>query len=226
MTDCNGVFFVGTDTSVGKTHFACLLAGVLVSQGVRVGAYKPVESGCSLPPSDSQLLHAAAQLKCEHSRVCPQSFDAAAAPPIAAAMEGRTVDRQMLMDGLDWWKDRCDFLIVEGAGGALSPISSGMNVLDFASNVCFPIVLVAANRLGMVNHTMLSLEAIANRGLGALAVLLNDVGNHLDHDDSRESNAELLRSLTNVPIVDSVFSLMDLLPDLSRVRGIGKQNIV
>lgn len=173
-----GLFVIGTDTEVGKTFVACRLAKLLVEMGMRVGVYKPVASGSiDSSPSDRELLREAANQFCELEQVCPQQFAASVAPPVAAAMEGRTVDEALLLTGANWWLGRCDLLIVEGAGGALSPISPRQTVLDLAVQFGYPLLLVVGNRLGAVNHTLLTLEAAQKRGLRVEAIVLNQLPN-------------------------------------------------
>ncbi len=205
----SGVFIIGTDTEVGKTYQACRLAEALVAAGRCIGVYKPVASGSSsTSPSDAQLLQAAARSNIALNRICPQFFSAALAPPVAARMEGSQVDERKLIAGARWWKTRCDFLIVEGAGGALSPISDSLTVLDLALELQLPVVLVAANRLGVVNHVLLSLEALFARALPIAGIVLNDLpSSHPDSDRLvRETNFELLRRTvtSELPIVKSI----------------------
>lgn len=170
-----GLTILGTDTDVGKTHVAQLLIRQLVARGKRVGAYKPVASGVNDLASDSDpsRLLAATGLSCEVTRVCPQWFQTPIAPPISARRQHRAVDEPLLTGGAGWWKDQCEVLIVEGAGGALSPLGDHTTVLDVATELGYPVVLVAAHRLGMMNHVLLTLEAIRNRGLQLLALVVN-----------------------------------------------------
>lgn len=242
-----GVFIIGTDTEVGKTYQAVKLAQALCARSIRVGAYKPVASGVMTQPannlgtstaspthphlpSDATLLQAAAQIPEPIERICPQSFRAPLAPPVAASLEGRTVDEPMLRTGAEWWKNACDFLIVEGAGGALSPISASLTVLDLACSLGLPLIVVAANRLGVVNHVLLTLEASAARGLRVIGIVLNnlpasplDSAAHPSHDytlpgsaetrSAQATNKQLLRSFVDerIAIIDSIESLVQQL---------------
>ncbi len=218
-TKCSGVFILGTDTEVGKTFQAAALAKQLVSQGRRVGVYKPAASGVVAgEASDPEILRAAAGLGCPLDRVCPQQLAAACAPPIAARMESKTIDEQLLISGAHWWFERCEFLIVEGVGGALAPLSDTMKVLDLAEILGFPTILIAANRLGVVNHTLLTLEAIAARQLQNVGIVLNtlpvDIQAGGRTDISLDSNATLLRQFApGIPIESSISALT--LPGLS-----------
>ncbi len=176
-----GVFFIGTDTGVGKTHVACLLAKALTLADLNVGVYKPVASGIAEDePSDPELLFDAAERRCRQRWVCPQMFSAPLAPPIAAQLEGKLVDEALLVDGAKRWKGHCDYLIVESAGGGLSPISQSMTSLDLASQLQLPLLLVVADRLGAVNHTLLTIEATQRRGLTVAAIVLNRIPNTPD----------------------------------------------
>ncbi len=210
-----GIFIVGTDTEVGKTYVASHLASLLSGRNVRVGAYKPVASGIDTAErSDAEFLHRAIGGQCSIDRVCPQRFLAPAAPAVAAALEGKVVDETLLFDGFSWWQDQCDFLIVEGVGGVLAPISASMTVLDFAVKLQLPTLLVAANRLGVVNHTLLSIEAIKGRGLELRAVMLNSIPSRATEqgiDISRSTNAELIAQFCEERVVCSCEELLGTL---------------
>ncbi|HEX3869295.1 MAG TPA: dethiobiotin synthase, partial [Pirellulales bacterium] len=123
-----GLFVTGTDTGVGKTYVSAMIARSLVAQGRRVGVYKPIASGCDngiegLVSHDAVTLWEAAGRPGTLDRVCPQCFRAPLAPPVAARLENRTVDGKLLRSGLDYWSQSSEIVIVEGAGGLMSPVS-------------------------------------------------------------------------------------------------------
>lgn len=213
----SGVLILGTDTEVGKTYQAARLISSLAGRGVCVGAYKPVASGIVAgQPSDPQLLHSATGRDWPLDRVCPQQFSAPVAPPIAASMEEKLVDDDLLADGASWWDGKCEFLVVESAGGALSPISQQSTVLDVASAIGLPTIVVAANRLGVVSHTLLTLEAVVHRKLRVAGVVLNTLtadSNESQVDISQDTNYELLRSFVDphIPIVADIVELVEFL---------------
>jgi len=157
-----GLFITGTDTEVGKTYIAAMIARALVASGRRVGVYKPVASGCrrvegELVSDDAVALWEAAGRPGALERVCPQRFEAPLAPHLAARAEGKTLDNRLLRTGLDYWTERSDVVLVEGAGGLLCPLGEHEYVIDLARDFGFPLVVVAKNALGTINHTLQTL---------------------------------------------------------------------
>lgn len=192
-----GLFITGTDTSVGKTYVAATIARELVAAGHRVGVYKPVASGCRregdfLVSDDALLLWEAAGRPGTLDAVCPQRFAAPLAPHLAARAEGRTVDRELLRAGLDCWAQSTDLVIVEGAGGLLSPITDDEYVADLAFDFGWPLVVVTPNRLGTIHQTLATLVIAAFRDrLDVAGVILNEPCS-IAGDESTASNYDEL----------------------------------
>lgn len=207
-----GLFITGTDTGVGKTYVASLIARQLAAQGHRVGVYKPAASGCywqdnELFSDDAVALWRAAGCPGELSRVCPQRFEAALAPNVAARAEGRAVDADVLRRGLDYWRERSDVVIVEGAGGLLSPLTDDEFVADLASDLGLPLVVVARNVLGTINQTLQTLVAAATfrQGLPVAGVVLNRLPGTDTTDASLETNRAELARFCIPPILAEVY---------------------
>jgi dethiobiotin synthetase len=183
MTDCklpaartraSGLFVVGSDTEVGKTWVACRLIEALKGIYPQVGAFKPVASGVDkISQSDGYQLWSALGGHTPLEWVCPQSFLAPVAPGHAAALEGRAVDTAMIDQGYQRWRAAVDLLVVEGAGGLLSPLTEDLTNADLAQQWGLPLVVVIPNRLGAINQCLLTLEAASHRRLEVLAVILN-----------------------------------------------------
>lgn len=171
----------GTDTGVGKTWITCLLVREMRRLQLRTGAYKPVCSGAETDASgnifwsDVEFLRDACGDSPPVDLVCPQRYQAASAPNVAAAQEQRHVDNLLLLQGIEAWRPLVDYLIIEGAGGIFCPLSDSTTVLDLAAQLKTAVIVVAANRLGVINHTRLTVEATQTFGLSVVAIVLNEV---------------------------------------------------
>ncbi|MEM7314063.1 MAG: dethiobiotin synthase [Planctomycetota bacterium] len=218
MFPSRGLFVTGTDTEVGKTYICELLARQLVADGHRVGVYKPAASGGEkqdgrIVCEDAVRLWEAADRPADIDVVCPQMFLAAVAPHVAARMEDRTVDDALLLSGLTAWHDQCDFVIVEGAGGYFSPISDTKRVADVACEMGYPALVVTANRLGTINQTLQTLEAVRSYrgGLPLAGVVMNDVVSAGD-DESLASNPDEVERWMGSPLLARVTHSQSSLP--------------
>lgn len=181
---CRGLFIAGTDTCVGKTYVAAAIARELAEAGWRVGVYKPAASGCrreagkrTVVSDDAVALWNAAGRPGKLSAVCPQRFAAPLAPHLAAKEERKEIDSAQLRRGLQYWLKRSDVVIVEGAGGLMSPVGEEDYVADLARDFGYPLVIVSANRIGTINHTLQTLLAAQyfGSGLPVAGIVLNDV---------------------------------------------------
>ncbi|HEX5106528.1 MAG TPA: dethiobiotin synthase, partial [Pirellulaceae bacterium] len=178
----SGLFVVGTDTGVGKTIVASRIVAALAQEGLRVGVYKPAASSCrrigrALVSDDAVALWQAAGEPGSLKAVCPQRFAAPLAPHLAARQERKEIDAKLLRQGLDYWRRRSDIVVVEGAGGLMSPIGENDYVADLAAEFGYPLVVVAPNQIGTINSTLLTLIAAAARPkpLPIAGIVLNDV---------------------------------------------------
>lgn len=180
-----GLFVTGTDTGVGKTHISAILAHLLNQRGLVVRPRKPVESGClrgeeGLIPADAATLQAAAGSEELLARICPYRYESAISPERAAALADKKLTLDDVVAGCRQGVADADFLLVEGAGGFYSPLASGALNADLAVALSLPVLLVASDRLGAINQTLLAVEAIKRRGLTLAAVVLNQVAVELD----------------------------------------------
>lgn len=201
-----GLMITGTDTGVGKTYVGAIIVRSLRAQGYRVGVYKPVASGCvlkdgSLGFSDAAELWQAAGRPKTLEAVCPQAFLAPLAPHLAAAAEGKSIDRRLLRTGLSHWFPDFDWMIVEGAGGLLSPISDEDYVADLAAEFNYPLVIVAPNRLGVINAVMQTVTVARLHNLRIAGVVLNQLESDETDPSQNLNQAELQRCLTQWPNV-------------------------
>ena len=204
-----GLVITGIDTGVGKTYVTAGILRALAERGIRAGAYKPVCSGAEKDPktgevtwADLEILSAACPVDAPLDLICPQRFLAPLAPPAAAAREDRKVDDSLLTDGARKWSGSCDLLLVEGIGGWLCPLSDRMMFAGLAGELGFPVLIVAANRLGMLNHSLLTAEAVLRVGLPLAGILVNDIS--ADRDESADSNLQMLTRFASCPVLGRV----------------------
>lgn len=172
------VYFVsGIDTGVGKTVATGLMARFLRERGIDAITVKMVQTGNDGFSEDID----------EHRRICglgsfpedalgysaPQIFRFPASPELAARLEGRQVDTRRILEGVAKCAEGHDTVLVEAAGGLAVPLTKGVLSIDFAAAQGWPTILVTCGRLGSINHTLLSLEAIVARGIPLAGVAYN-----------------------------------------------------
>lgn len=205
-----GLFITGTDTEVGKTYVAALIAKSLVADGYRVGVYKPSASDCikdgnQLVSEDAIVLWDAAGRPLSLDAVCPQRFKAPLAPHLSAKAEGRQMDTELLRTGISVWTDHCDIVIVEGSGGLMSPISETEFVADLACDFGYPLIMVTANVLGAINQTLQSLITAAcfRDGLHVAGIVLND-SQIFEGDVSITNNQTEIAKRSQAPVLTRI----------------------
>ncbi|MCU0624292.1 MAG: dethiobiotin synthase [Gemmatimonadaceae bacterium] len=200
----------GTDTGVGKTLVTAALAALLAQGGRRVAAMKPIETGLDPDtrrdergqPSDHELLAEAAGADDAPDAVCPLLLPDPLAPLVAARLADTTIDLRELDHAMTTLAEGRDALLVEGAGGLLVPIVEGMAFDALFARWRLEVVVVAANRLGCLNHTALTVAACRHAGLTVRGVVLNEVTTPDAHDLARATNAEVLRELLpGIPVM-------------------------
>lgn len=189
-----GVFVTGTDTGVGKTLVACAIARALRTRGVGVGVLKPAETGAGpAGPLDALALRAAAGCNDPLDDVCPEARALPAAPAVAGEAEGRPIDLGRIRSAYARLRARHEVLVVEGAGGLLVPLTVSFSMADLAAELGLPLLVVARGALGTVNHTLLTLEVAAARGLGVAGVVVSHGPAALSAADAR--NLGILRHI-------------------------------
>lgn len=198
-------FVTGTDTGVGKTRFCSLLIEALRAEGRDAVGYKPV---CSGDRNDAVIL-ATASGGLELDRINPVWLKASVAPLIAGMLENRPVNPATLIEGFRSLAAEHATVIVEGAGGWRVPIAEGYDIADLAADLALPVILVVGNRLGALNHTILTVEAIRARGLPIAGLVINQLSDELD--TAAITNKGMIEQLTGVPILAEIIHGQDFL---------------
>ena len=209
----SGLFITGTDTGVGKTFVACALAALLRDYGYRVGVMKPAESGCverdgELFPEDAVRLKEASGCAEPIEKICPYRLRDPLAPSIAAERQGVRINIDRLMNIYQEISSAHDITLVEGAGGLLVPLLPSFTYADLAGVLKLPLIVVAANKLGVINHLLLTLEHASGKGLPVLGYVLNQVQGSasLAADTNREvlANLTAVSCLAELPFVENM----------------------
>ncbi|KAF1044688.1 dethiobiotin synthase [Xylophilus sp.] len=176
-----GFFVTGTDTEIGKTCITAGLVHALACTGLRAAPVKPVaaaqEQGADgvWRNEDVARLQTAQTLGLTDAEVGPLQFRTPCAPHIAAALEGRAIDRTALLAAIRATALRGDLALVEGVGGFRVPLAPGWDTADLAADLALPVVLVVGLRLGCINHALLTAEAVRARGLRLAGWVANTV---------------------------------------------------
>jgi dethiobiotin synthetase len=197
------LFVAGTGTDIGKTHVACALIQAVRARGLTVDAFKPVVSGfdpADPDASDPGRLALALGEPDALPRISPRRYRAPLAPNLAARLEGETLTLDGLVDDCRARLARPDrdLLLIEGAGGVMSPLTDTATNLDLMVALDLPILLVAGSYLGTVSHVLTALEVIRARGLNLAALVMSE---SLDAPDLAQT-AEMLRAFeTRTPLI-------------------------
>ncbi|HVT81730.1 MAG TPA: dethiobiotin synthase, partial [Phycisphaerae bacterium] len=224
-----GLFITGTGTDVGKTLVTAALAAAFHALHVRVGVCKAIASGCpkrhhramtgTVPLSDDDLQSPDADIAARAAGLDPNDeslqpyispirFAAPVAPATAAKIEGREPDWTRLEAALAWWQENSQILLVEGSGGWYVPLDShGYMIADLATALRLPVLVVTHAGLGAINHTLLTVHAIQERGLPVAGLVMNRIPPEGERDLAIESNLQEIGKLSEIPV-------RGLLPDL------------
>lgn len=200
-----GLFITGNDTNVGKTQISCAIGAKLTAQGEKVSPRKPIESGCELVngklfAKDAEALKRATQTQDSLEAICPFKLPQPSAPAQAALAQGIKLTLQNLVEACQAADNR--FVIVEGAGGWLSPIAKNASNADLALALKLDIALVVEYRLGCINQTLLSVESIMHKNLNVHKIYLNQTR----PEPARIEDFEYLQSILNIPIIKIAYT--------------------
>lgn len=175
------VYFIsGIDTGIGKTYTTGYLAKLWNEQGQRTITQKLIQTGNTDISEDieqhREIMGMGWFPEDQSKLTMPEIFTYPASPHLATQIDGREIDFQKIADATQQLAEKYDLVLLEGAGGLMVPLTTDLLTIDYIAEKKFPVILVSSGRLGSINHTLLSLEALKTRGLElyALAYNLND----------------------------------------------------
>lgn len=198
------ILITGTDTGVGKTLVGCGLAAALSGRGLRVGVFKPVETGCpengqgDRQPVDAALLRFFSGCRMDKREICPTALRDPLAPLVAARREGVSIRLRDLEEAYHRIRAEHDVTLVEGAGGLLVPIAVGLDYARLAARLGTPLIVVVASRLGAINHALLTVRHARALGLQVLGYIVNFLSPAPDL--AADTNVEVLHELLGPPL--------------------------
>jgi dethiobiotin synthetase len=212
------LFVTGTDTGVGKTHTVRHLLRLLRIIGRRGAGMKPI---CCGDRGDAQLLLAAGCDGLSIDEINPVWLKTPAAPLTAAEIENFKFKPEMVLDAFRVLADKAECVFVEGVGGWRVPITAEFYVSDLAVALGLPVLVVAQNRLGCLNHTLLTLESVRQTGLACAGVVLNELPGQ--SDIAMATNRDVLQRLCGVPVLTGLEDNISILtPEWKAVLAFGE----
>ncbi len=194
-------FIAGTDTDVGKTYVTCCMLRDLLSRGVHATGYKPLACG---DRSDARAIREATASKLSLEQINPIYLRSATAPAIASELEQIEIDEEKIIAGYQELASHYECVLVEGAGGWYVPLRSGRTMADLAKDLGLPVILIVENKLGAINHTLLTLDAIKSLGLHCHGIILNHRAE--EWDLASLTNRRQIEEFCDVPVLAELIS--------------------
>jgi dethiobiotin synthetase len=198
-----GWFITGTDTNVGKTYFTTSLLRHLRAGGIDAVGFKPI---CCGTREDSEAIAEASGGVATIDEVNPVWLRPPAAPYTASIIEERIIDVDRIRDTFKKLRERHACVLVEGAGGWLVPVRRDYTMADIATELDIPVVVVVENRLGCLNHTLLTVASIRAHHLSCLGFVLNH-GLAVPTNDPVEAAMRAVATTTNRSVLEDVSGL-------------------
>jgi len=200
------IFVTGIDTGIGKTYVTGLMARFLVQKGFSVITQKLVQTGCTGISEDIILHRKIMGIELtpydKEGLTCPCVLSFPSSPHLAARLENKKVDIERIQEATSILENKYDYVLLEGIGGVFVPLNESVTVLDFLVERKYPVVVITSPRLGSINHTLLTMEALARRNIAILGLFYNNYPDEeqLIVNDSRELFQGLFQDIPLVSI--------------------------
>lgn len=202
-------FITGTDTGIGKTYVACQLMQQYAAQGLKVVGMKPVAAGCEFingkwQNEDVHKLTAASNVEAPRELVNPYCFNEPIAPHLAAEKAGVEIEITVIKNAYNALLQIADVVIVEGAGGFLVPLNDKETLADLVLALNIPVIVVVGIKLGCINHTLLTIEAIKARKIALHGWVANQIEPNMPV--MRENIATIAKNIQINCMFENVFN--------------------
>lgn len=178
MNNMKGIYFVtGIDTNVGKTAATGFIARELSDQGINVITQKMIQTGCIDESEDivehRRIMNIPLSDVDKDGTTCPYIFTYPCSPHLASKIDNRIIDIQTIDLATEKLAKQFDVVLLEGAGGIMVPVTDEYLTLDYMQDKGYPVILVTSGKLGSINHTLMTLELIRQRGLDIAMLVYN-----------------------------------------------------
>lgn len=207
------IFITGTDTDVGKTIVTAGLAATMQSFGYQTGVFKPAQTGCiiengvQLAP-DLDLVNKTDK---NIRAIATYKFKEPIAPSLAAELENVIIDNNRLLEDFNALKQKCDFTLVEGAGGLLAPLYKNFLMRDLAKFLNLPTIIVAKPNLGTINHILLTVEAVKSAKIELLGIIISKYPTGTD-DIAIKNAPRMIEELSGEKILGIIPDIEEITP--------------
>jgi dethiobiotin synthetase len=213
------IFITGTDTGVGKTIASAAIIRALIKKGIRVGAMKPIETGCKktedrrqktkdrLIPSDGVFLKKMAEMDDSIDMITPIRYEEPLSPMVASDLEKKPVTLHNVFSAYETLSKKYEFMVVEGAGGLLVPITRIKGIRrkvyymsDLIKDLKLPMIVVTRPVLGTINHTLLTINESIREEIKVVGIVIN-YSCQAENTAAEKTNPDVLRELCPAPIL-------------------------
>ena len=199
------IYITATDTDAGKTIVTGLFAAYLKSLNINVITQKWIQTGANNFSGDIQkhwelMGTEPEKLKDFLYQLVPYSFSFPGSPHLAANLEQKQINPSKIINAFHYLQGQFESIIVEGVGGVLVPYDNENTVLDIACELSLPVILVIDNKLGAINHALMSIDSLKSRGMSILGMIFNQSRPFVDPIISKD-NIEIIKTMTGVPFL-------------------------
>lgn len=203
-----GIFVIGTDTGVGKTVVSGLLGRFLLSRDIDAIVQKWVQTGSKNYPQDLKAALKTMKVKRKDlgnniHKLNSYNLKLASSPHLAAVVEKKRLRPDKIINDFKLIKKKYDFIIAETAGGALVPFNQNTLIIDIAKQLKLPALIVSANKLGAINHTLLTIEAVRRREMEIAGIIFNNLTNG-ENKLIKKDNIKIIKKIAKVKILGSL----------------------
>ena len=204
-------FITGTDTGAGKTVATAALCALMRNRGIKAVPVKPVQTGCTssggrLHVPDLEFILASCGIPLpptDAERLCMYRYKPACSPHLAAERGDAQIDPEHIIRSVNALKQEYECLLVEGAGGIMVPLTRNYYMLDCMKALALPVILVCRPGLGTLNHTLLSLNTLADHGLAVAGIVFCETRKPA-RDAIEKDNYRTIAELAMAPVLGTV----------------------